>query len=61
MNKKQLEERLNIIESSLKQANANFNMLEGSRQETLYWLSLANQEENAAIGKEGELLKAGEA
>jgi hypothetical protein len=59
MNKKQLEERLAAIDVSLKQTNASFNMLEGAKQEALYWLSLASKEETDA--KEGELLKAGEA
>ncbi len=42
MDKDQLEKRLQNIEESMKQTIANFNALEGAKQECLYWLNTLN-------------------
>ncbi len=37
MTKKELENRLEEIEKAMQQCVANFNMLEGAKNECLYW------------------------
>lgn len=38
MTEEELKKRLQAIEQLMQQALANFNMLEGGKQECLYWL-----------------------
>lgn len=45
MNKTLLEERLKEIEQAMEQNMANFNVLQGGKNEVLFWLSKFNQEE----------------
>ncbi len=39
-----LKERLNEIENAMLQARANFNALEGAKQELLYWVGQLEEE-----------------
>lgn len=45
MDKQQLLSRLELIEKDLKQINANFNLLEGCKQECMYWINLFESKE----------------
>lgn len=45
MDRETIEKRLQEIEKHIQQAAANFNMLEGGKQECLYWLDQLNKVE----------------
>lgn len=49
MTKERLEKRLEEIESSMQQAQANFNVLEGAKKEVMYWLDILSQETESII------------
>jgi hypothetical protein len=44
-----LKERLKAIENNLSQTRANYNALEGSKQELLYWVGKLEEEAKAEI------------
>jgi len=47
MDKESIEKRLQEIEKHIQQIMANFNMLEGGKQECLYWLDKLKESEKA--------------
>jgi hypothetical protein len=49
MTKKDLEDRLKIIEQHIIQVTANLNMLLGGKEETLYWLSNIKENEKKSV------------
>lgn len=55
MNLEQLKERLQEIELSLMQTRANYNALEGSKQELLYWVGKLENEKKEEVSTHSEL------
>lgn len=47
MTKELLERRLQELDKALQQALANFNMIEGGKQECLYWLEKIEKQVHA--------------
>lgn len=54
MNMEKLEARLNELEAALKQTMANYNLLEGCKRETLYWIDQLKAKEQQVEGPELE-------
>ena len=52
MTKEKIEKRLQEIEKAMQQSMANHNMLEGGRQECLYWLDIISRLETGVSEKE---------
>lgn len=47
MDKESLEKRLQEIEKAMEQTLANYNLLQGGKQECIYWLEFLNKKSDA--------------
>ncbi len=55
MNLEKLQERFKQVEKAMDQARANFNALEGAKQELLYWVGKLNENEEEQKKDQGPI------
>lgn len=54
INKDDLSNQLKQIEVAIQQLTANYNLMEGRKQECLHWIKIMEDKENASLNQESE-------